>query len=212
VGFDGTSGLVIENLTIHNTTPQGGSQAEALRLQGCDECVVRDADIVSLQDTVLWSGRVYAKNCYIEGNVDYVWGTGAAYFDGCELRTVGRTGVLVQARNAPGAYGYVFVGCRLTADAAASGNMLGRIDASVYPGSQVAYVDCEMTNVAPAGWTITGALPTTALRFWEYGSHDASGNPVDVSQRASGSTPISASQAATLRDPASVLGGWKPPP
>ncbi len=211
VGFDATTGLVIANLTIHNTTPQDGSQAEALRLQGCDQCVVHDADILSLQDTVYWNGRVYAKNCYIEGNVDYVWGTGAVYFDSCELRTVGRPGVLVQSRNAAGAYGYVFVNSKLTADTAASGNYLGRIDASVYPGSQVAYVDCEMSSVAPAGWTITGAPPTSALRFWEYGSHDPSGNAVDVSHRAAGSSQISPAQAATLRDPSAVLGGWTPP-
>ncbi len=36
VGADNANGLVVENLTIHNLTPQGGSQAEALRLQNCD--------------------------------------------------------------------------------------------------------------------------------------------------------------------------------
>jgi hypothetical protein len=76
VGIDASSDLVVENLTIHNLTPQGGSQAEALRLQGCDRCVVRNSDILSLQDTVLWTGRIYADNCLIAGNVDFVWGTG----------------------------------------------------------------------------------------------------------------------------------------
>ncbi|HEX4334770.1 MAG TPA: pectinesterase family protein [Polyangiaceae bacterium] len=211
VGFDDTKNLVIENLTIHNTTPQNGSQAEALRLQGCDQCVVRDADILSLQDTLLWSGRVYAKDCYIEGNVDYVWGTGIAYFDSCELRTVGRTGVIVQARNAAGAYGYVFVNSKLTADAAATGNVLARIDASAYPGSQVAYVNCEMQSIAPAGWMLTAGSATSSLRFWEYGSHDAAGNALDVSRRLAGSAQISASQATTLMSPSAVLGGWTPP-
>jgi pectin methylesterase-like acyl-CoA thioesterase len=212
VGIDAASGVAFENLTIHNLTPQNGSQAEALRLQGCDQCIVRDADIVSLQDTVYWNGRIYAKNCYIEGNVDYVWGSGVVYFDGCEIRTVGRTGVLVQSRNAPGAYGYVFVSSKLTADASATNNVLARIDASAYPGSHVAYVDCEMQSIAPAGWTITGAAPTSALRFWEYGSHDSSGAAIDVSRRAAGSTQITAAQAATMRDPSAVLGGWNPPP
>ncbi|HEX4351846.1 MAG TPA: pectinesterase family protein, partial [Polyangiales bacterium] len=82
--------VVIEDLTIHNLTPQGGSQAEALGMQACDQCVIRHADILSLQDTLLWSGRIYANDCYIAGNVDFVWGTGAAYFDHCEIKTVGR--------------------------------------------------------------------------------------------------------------------------
>jgi hypothetical protein len=211
VGFDNTNGLIVENLTIHNLTPQGGSQAEALRLQGCDKCVIRDADILSLQDTLLWSGRVYAKNCYIAGNVDYIWGTGVAYFDNCEMHTVGRTGVIVQSRNAAGAYGYVFVDSKLTADAAATNSMLARIDVSAYPGSHVAYIDCQMSNIAAAGWTITGGTPSSALRFWEYQSKDASGNAVNVGGRISGSSQISSDQAATMRSPTAVLGGWQLP-
>ncbi|MFZ5889500.1 MAG: pectinesterase family protein [Myxococcota bacterium] len=211
VGLDGTNGLIIENLTIHNLTPQGGSQAEALRLQNCDRCVVRDADILSLQDTLLWSGRIYASNCYVAGNVDYVWGSGVVYFDKCEFRTVGRSGVLVQARNSASAFGYVFVDSKLTADSVATNNILARIDVSVYPGSHVAFINCQMTNVAAAGWTITGGSATSSLRFWEYQSVDASGNPINVGSRVSGSTRISASQAAAMRDVTQVLNGWQPP-
>ncbi len=210
VGFDRMNGLVIENLTIHNLTPQGGSQAEALRMQNCDKCIVRDADILSLQDTLLWSGRIYAENCYIAGNVDYVWGTGAAYFNKCELRTVGRSGVLVQARNAAGAFGYVFVDSKLTADSLATNNLLARIDVSAYPGSQVAFIDCQMSNIAAAGWTISGGTPSSSLRFWEYGSVDANGKAIDTSGRVAGSKRISAAEAASLRDVTQVLGGWQP--
>jgi pectin methylesterase-like acyl-CoA thioesterase len=88
-GVDNASNLTVRNLTIRNLTPQGGSQAEALRLQSCDKCVIRDATIISLQDTLLWAGRIYAANCLIEGNVDYIWGSGAAYFSNCEIRTIG---------------------------------------------------------------------------------------------------------------------------
>jgi pectin methylesterase-like acyl-CoA thioesterase len=210
VGFDNTNGLIVENLTIRNLTPQDGSQAEALRLQGCDKCVVRNADILSLQDTLLWSGRIYASDLYVEGNVDYVWGTGVVYFKNSEFHTVGRSGVLVQARNAVGAYGYVFDECKLTADAAASNNVLARIDASVYPGSHVAFINCQMSNVASAGWTVTGGAAPSSLRFWEYQSRDAAGAPLNTSGRSFG-TQISSSQAATMGDPAMVLGGWMPP-
>jgi pectin methylesterase-like acyl-CoA thioesterase len=209
LGFDGTNGLVIENLTIHNLTPQDGSQAEALRLQSCDKCVVRDADLLSLQDTLLWSGRIYAENCFIAGNVDYVWGTGVAYFNKCELRTVGRSGVIVQSRNGTGAYGYVFVDSKLTVDGVSKNNVLARVDASAYPGSHVAYIDCQMTNVAATGWTITGGTAPSTLRFWEYRSTDAEGNPLNVTGRVGG-TQINESQAASMRDPMTVLGGWKP--
>jgi pectin methylesterase-like acyl-CoA thioesterase len=210
LGADDADGLTVENLTIQNLTPQGGSQAEALRLQNCDRCVVRDADILSLQDTLLWSGRVYAENCYIEGNVDFVWGTGVAYFDRCELKTVGRSGYVVQARNGADGYGYVFVDSLITSDAGLTGSVLARIDASEYPDSHVAYVDCTLgAHIASAGFTITGT-PSAALRFWEYRSKNPAGALLDTSGRVQGATQISAEQAALMRDKAHVLGGWEP--
>ena len=210
LGFDNTNGLVIENLTIQNLTPQGGTQAEALRMQNCDKCIVRNSDIWSLQDTLLWSGRIYAENDLIVGNVDYVWGTGVAYFNKCELRTVGISGgYLVQARNDVGAYGYVFVDSKLTVDSTSKNNWLARIDASTYPGSHVAYINCQMTGIAAAGWNITGGS-SASLRFWEYQSTDASGGSLPVGGHASGSSQISASQAASMRDPTVVLAGWQP--
>jgi pectin methylesterase-like acyl-CoA thioesterase len=211
VGGDGSQGIVFENLTIQNLTPQGGSQAEALRLESCTHCTIRDATIQSLQDTLLWSGTLYAKNCLIEGNVDFIWGTGTAYFDQCEIKTVGRSGYVVQARNGTSGYGYVFVDSKLTADAGITGSVLARIDVSAYPGSHVAYVNCAMgSHISRAGWLVTGGSPSSSLRFWEYESTDLDGNPLDVSGRLAGSTQISASQAATMRDPSAVLGGWQP--
>ena len=212
VGADSSQGLVFENLTIQNLTPQGGSQAEALRLEGCTHCTIRDADILSLQDTLLWSGTLYAKNCYIAGNVDFVWGKGAVYFDQCEIKTVGRSGYVVQARNETSGYGYVFVDSKITSDAGITGSVLARIDVSEYPGSHVAYVNCKIgSHISKAGWTITGGSPSSSLRFWEYQNTDLDGKALDVSGRVAGSTHISASQAATMRDPSAVLGGWQPP-
>ena len=211
VGVDSSNGLIIENLTIHNLTPQGGSQAEALRLQRCDKCILRNANVLSLQDTLLFSGRVYVDNSLIAGNVDFVWSDGVGYFNNTEIRTVVRAGVIVQARNAPGAYGFVFVDCRLTSDAGLTNNALARIDASVYPGSHVAYVNCVMgPHISAAGWTIDAGTPTAALRFWEYQSRDPAGNLIDTSRRVAG-VQISAAQAAMMRDPSIVLAGWIPP-
>jgi pectin methylesterase-like acyl-CoA thioesterase len=212
VDIEKASDVVIENLTIQNLTPQGGSQAEALRLQACDKCVVRHTDILSLQDTLLWSGRIYAQDCYIAGNVDYIWGTGAVFFDRCEIKTVGRNGYIVQSRNEAGAFGYVFVNSKLTADSSIKDMILARIDSSVYPGSQVAFINCQMGSfIAPAGWLVTGGGVGSTLRFGEYKSTDASGKPLDVSRRLAGSKQLSDAEAQQLQDPAQVLGGWIPP-
>jgi len=209
---NGTTDLSIENLTIYNTTPQDGSQAEALRVQA-DHVTVRDVNLKSLQDTLLTGGSVYVVNSYLEGNVDFVWGTGPTYFDRCEIKTVGRAGAIVQARNGANGYGYVFVDSKITSDAKVTGQVLARIDATVYPASNVAFLNCQMSSgIAAKGWTITpaGTSATGQLRFWEYQSTDASGAALNVSGRDPASSQLSASQAASLRDKATVLGGWNP--
>jgi len=209
---NGTTGLTIENLTIHNTTPQDGSQAEALRVQA-DRVTLRDVNLKSLQDTLLTGGSVYVVNSYLEGNVDFIWGTGPTYFDRCEIKTVGRAGAIVQARNGEGGYGYVFVDSKITSDAKVTGQVLARIDATVYPSSNVAFLNCQMSSgIAAKGWTITpaGTSATGQLRFWEYQSTDASGALLNVSGRDPASKQLSTSQAASLRDKATVLDGWNP--
>jgi Pectinesterase/Bacterial Ig-like domain len=211
IGVDSSSGLVVQNMTIQNLTPQGGSQAEALRLQRCDKCIVRNANVLSLQDTLLFTGRIYVDNSLIAGNVDFVWSDGVGYFNNCEIRTVVRSGVNVQARNAPGAYGFVFVDSRLTSDAGLTNNALARIDAGAFPGSHVAYINCVLgPHISAAGWTIDAGTPTAALRFWEYQSRTPAGALVDVSHRVAG-IQITPAQAAMMRDPSIVLAGWVPP-
>lgn len=212
-GLENVSEFLIEKVTIENLTAQGGSQAEALAMLSCDKCIVRDATIRSLQDTLLWSGRIYAEDCLIEGNVDYIWGTGTAYFNRCEVKTVGRSGYNVQARNGSGNYGYVFVDSKLSSSGGITGDVLARIDVTAYPSSHVAYIDCEMgSHISAAGWTITGGGSTSELRFWEYKSKTPQGGLVNTSSRAAGSRQLSDAQAAQMRDVSHVLNGWDPTP
>jgi pectin methylesterase-like acyl-CoA thioesterase len=207
--LNNANGVTLDSLTMYNTTPQGGGQAEAIRASG-NQIIVRNSNLKSLQDTILSSGQLYVVNSLVEGNVDYVWGGGVAYFDRCEIKTVGRPGYGVQARNGSG-YGYVFVDSRLTADAGVTNHVLARIDVSEYPQSHVAFINCTMgSHISAAGWTITGAGSTSELRFWEYQSVNPSGGSINTSSRAAGSRQISASEAAMMRDKATVLGGWNP--
>jgi pectin methylesterase-like acyl-CoA thioesterase len=209
--------LTIENLTLHNLTPQGGSQAEALRVEPGDRVTLRGADFLSLQDTLLLTGRVYVTDAYVEGNVDFVWGKGTVYVERSEIRTVLRAGYGVQARNPADHYGYVFVDSKLTATPGLTGHMLARIDASAgtgYPASHVAFIDCQMgPHVDPRGWLVTPAgVDASGVRFWEYRSTDPTGAPLDVSARDPASRQLSDAEAAGMRDKATVLAGWSPAP
>jgi hypothetical protein len=207
-----SNGFVVDNLTIYNTTPQGGSQAEALRVRG-DRSILRNGNFKSLQDTLLLEGLVYVADSYVEGNVDFVWGVGTAYFERSEIKIVGRSGVIVQARNGVDGQGYFFIDSKLTSDPNITGSTLARIDVTEYPGSQVAYINCQMgPQISPQGWTITpaGTSATGSLRFWEFGSTDLQGNPIDVSQRHPASRQLGPAEAASLRNRSAVLGGWDP--
>ncbi|MEA3212904.1 MAG: hypothetical protein QOE70_5961 [Chthoniobacter sp.] len=209
LGVEGDD-FVLENLTVQNTTPYKGSQAEAVTVNA-ERCVLRQADFLSFQDTLNLSGRVYVADCHIEGDVDYVWGYGTACFERCELRTM-HDGYLVQARNPAGRSGYVFIDCQLTAAPDVQKCWLARIETARFPASHVAFIRCAMgAHIMPAAWQVTG--PTgEALRFEEFASTDLGGNALDVSRRDAAAKQITAEQAAA-QTAAHVLAGndgWNP--
>ena len=209
LGVEGDD-FLLENLTVHNTTPYRGSQAEAVAINA-ERCVLRNADFLSFQDTLHLAGRVFVSQCYIEGDVDYVWGYGMAVFDRCELKTM-HDGYLVQARNDSARSGFVFLDCRLTAAPGVKKCWLARIETTRFPASHVAYIRCAMgPHIPPAGWEITGG-GGEQLRFQEFASTTLEGVPLDVSKRHAASRQLSADQGAAL-SPEKVLGGadgWKP--
>lgn len=201
----------IAGLTFRNATPNGGSQAEALYLEG-QRVSVSSCDLFSFQDTMRLDGRIFLTGLLVEGAVDYVWGTGAAFFRDCVLRSVS-DGYLVQARNARGAFGYVFVNCRLEAAPGVRTNYLARDGNGQFPDGDVRFIDCRMgSHVPAAGWLAATATPG-APNYLEYRSLDLAGNLLAVSGRAPASRQMTAAEASLSRDPVRVLGGsdgWDP--
>ncbi|GEM_PF-103954 len=195
--------FILENLTVHNTTPYKGSQAEALRING-ERCIVRNADLLSFQDTLMLGGRVYVTNCYVEGDVDFIWGPGIAFFEDCELKAM-HTGYYLQARNPVGQAGYVFSNCRLTSAPGVDKCWLARIHSERFSGSQVAFLNCKMgAHIMPAAWVVEGTN-YAALRFQEFHNTDLEGSPLDTSKRHPASRQLTVAEAATLSDPAKVF-------
>jgi len=214
-GTDGAD-FSLENITLINTTPQGGSQAEAFR-GNAQRIVLNHVTLKSFQDTLLLQSPGtsnqggFVTDSYIEGDVDFTWGTGAVFFQNCELKMLRSTGFYTQTRNVSGKNGNVYVNCKLTAAAGVTGGFLGRIDPGVFPFSQVVYINTQMgSQVTPAGWRLDNASTAPNVSFWEYNSTDANGVPIDVSQRAPFSRQLSSAEAAQWSDPTFVLGGWSP--
>jgi pectin methylesterase-like acyl-CoA thioesterase len=220
IGVEGND-FVMQNLTVRNLTPYKGSQAEAVYVEA-DRCILRDDDFYSFQDTLCLNGRVYAANCHIEGDVDFIWGYGSVFLDQCEIHAV-HDGYFVQARNPAGKPGYIFSKCKLTCADEATKCWLARIAPDAFPASQVAFLHCLIgPGIPPEGWLLNppkGAPKTDAvaagpqLQFEEYQSTDLQGKPLDVSHRLAGSKQLGDAEAQALSDPAKVLAGtdqWNP--
>ena len=91
--------VVLEHLTINNTARTGDvlnsnpeytmttGQAEALFFNGSGKTLaVWDCSLISCQDTIYTSGKNWFYKCYIEGDVDYIWGSPtASLFEDCVL-------------------------------------------------------------------------------------------------------------------------------
>lgn len=204
--------VTLSDLTLHNTTPFGGTQAEAFRGNG--RHITLDRVVLSgFQDTLRLQGTGFVTDSRISGDVDFVWGTGAVFLEDSTLESE-HAGFVTQIRNATNP-GDVLLRDRLTrAPGVADGSvLLGRIMTNRFPDSQVVYLDTAMdTHIVPVGWQITpnDCAQAPDLADWEFGSTDLAGNPIDTSSRLSCSRQLDAATAARWSDPAFVLGGWAP--
>jgi hypothetical protein len=202
--------FILETITLRNATPKGGSQAEAIRGNG-QRVIFDRVTLASFQDTLLWNGALFVTDSLIEGDVDFMWGGGACFFQRCELRALS-AGYYAQVRNGPAGKGHVYVDCRLTAAAGVTNSVLARIDpragvANTWPFSQVVWINCAMgPHITAAGWQLDNAVAAPDLQFWEFQSTDLTGAPLGVARRHAASRQIDAGTAAQYRDPQFVLG------
>ena len=210
--------LVIANLTLHNTTPKGGSQAEAIILNGGPNAraIITSVDLSSFQDTLQINGQAYVSDCTIEGDVDFMWGTGPCFFENCTARSLRNSAYYTQIRNPAAHHGYVYKNCTFEGAPGVTGNVLSRIAPGRFPASEVVLIDCVLTGAVEAvGWRLDQATEAPNVHFWEYNSRDPDGKPVDTSRRLAASRQLTLPEdretISAYSDPRYVLGGnWSP--
>ena len=192
------------NLTFQNSYG-AGSQAVALHTTGQREQFL-NCRMVGHQDTLYThSGSQYFRNCYVQGNTDYVFGGATAVLENCEVRNV-EGGTAVAAPNTPitTPYGIVFLGGKFTAASGVGGGSvaLGRPWGA---DGAAAYLHVDLgAHILPAGFVVFGASQPQTARFHEYQSTGASANTASRS-----AYQLTASQAASYTV-ATVLAGWTP--
>ena len=178
-----------DNLTLENSwghDKQAGPQALALNTTG-DRTVFKNVAMLSYQDTWITPStsnyRVYAKDCFIEGGVDFIYNSGNIYIDNSTLYINRKSGgyIVAPSHGADVEWGYVFMNCRITAPGVPSETnvWLGR---PWHNSPKTVFINTTAEVTIPAkGWYPTmGGLPV----LWaDYNTMDGNGNPVDLSQR-----------------------------
>ncbi|MGI4870944.1 MAG: pectinesterase family protein [Janthinobacterium lividum] len=196
------------NITFENSAGPVG-QAVAAWVAG-DRVSFLDCRFLGFQDTLYTYGygsRQYYKSCYIEGTVDFIFGSSTAWFEDCSL--VGKRGGFFTAASTPDTtrYGYVFHNCQLTGapDTPANSYYLGR---PWRPYAKVVYLECKLSAVVkPTGWDEWGKETNKQTAF--YAEFDSKGPGAAPTSRADWSHQLTAAEAKQYtRD--KVLRGWQP--
>lgn len=180
------------NLTIQNTAGPVG-QAIALSVVA-DRAVVSNCIILGNQDTLYTSGegfKQYFKDCFIEGTVDFIFGSATAVFDNCTIHS--KTNAYITAASTPeGAkYGFVFINCKLTAAEKATEVYLGR---PWRIHAKTVYLNCEMGNhIRKEAWNNWSKTDAEKASF--YAEYNCSGPGFQPQSRVAWSHQLTKSEA-----------------
>ena len=147
--------VTFRNLTLENTAGTGPDIGQGLALYADgDRLVFENCRFLGCTDTLFTgplppkvikkdgfigpkefspriNGRQWYYRCYIEGDVDFIFGSATAFFEECEIYSKNRgmdlNGFTTAASTAEGQeYGYVFDRCRFTGDCGPKSVYLGR--------------------------------------------------------------------------------------
>ena len=200
------------------TSKTATERATALAIEA-DKSELVNCKFYSSQDT-LYTGNasIYFKNCFIEGNTDYIFGSGNCVFDGCQLNWKGYSdkalsGYITAQRpddkTTDKQLGYLFRNCVVTADTKlqVAGGYWGRPWGA---NATVAFLNTKLDNpslITEAGWIeMSGNKPENA-NYKEYNTTSLDGENVDTSKRVV--APISSDTASKI-DVKAYFGDWTP--
>lgn len=239
-GFKAKNITFVNSYNIDESDPDVRKQTQAVALETlADKVVLEDCKIIGRQDTLYLKGaskgqqaegeansaRVYLKDCYVEGTVDFIFGDATAYFDNCSLNMAyyKNGGHFTAPNTTLYNIGYVFNNCTLTVDKSYTQEMADKIDLgrpwqcdSAYPnyGSNSVFIDCTMPEIMNSdGFSLWDAgTIANKVRFMEYGSKYPNGRNMDLSTRA-GFVKILTAEQAKYFNAYNVLKGkdnWNP--
>ena len=164
--------------------------------------------VESCGDCPVTASRQYFEDCFIQGDVDFIFGPYRCWFERCTLYMNARGGMYTAA-NTPKdqPYGMVFHACTLTGECAEGMASLGR------PWRQYArtlFLECEMDAcVSPRGFSDWNAEKPVTDR---YGEWRTKGERADQSERHPNQKRLTDEEASVVTIPEVLSGydGWRP--
>jgi pectin methylesterase-like acyl-CoA thioesterase len=180
-----------ENITFQNTSQ--AAQAVALRVNG-DRVTFINCRMLGYQDTYYTQGygRIYNKDCYIEGTVDFIFGRSIAVFDNCVINSKRNSTITAASTEQNYRFGYVFKDCRFTADSGISRVQLGR---PWRPYARTVVIHSELgAHIDPAGWSEWSGNNNHLTAY--YAEYDCFGPGYVPERRVSWSHQLTDDQAA----------------
>ena len=181
-----------ENVTFENSYGTG-SQAVALFVDA-ERATFEHCRFLGWQDTLFVNGsRHLFKDCYIEGHVDFIFGTASAVFENCAIHSKGAGYVTAHYRTSDEQNtGFVFVRCRLTGENTGAGVYLGR---PWRPYARVVFIDSWLgSHIKPEGWD-NWRDPAREKTAW-FAEYKSKGPGANATARVAWSKQLSAGEAA----------------
>lgn len=178
-------GFTAENVTFENAfdrnTPIKDKQAVAIKTVG-DKLIFKKCRFIGRQDTLYADrGRQYFFECYIEGDVDFIFGAAQAVFERCVIYSVDRPELEIKGYVTAAStfnndkFGYLLTNCWLISDIKQKGSVyLGR---PWHPAKDenrwvnVVLKNCYLgEHINDDGWTEMSGFSPKFERFYEYNS------------------------------------------
>jgi pectinesterase len=224
------AGFTAQNVTFANDWLRAdhpeitGTQAVALKVTG-DRSAFFECRFLGHQDTLYADSpsiaafsRQYFRDCYVEGDVDFVFGRGTAVLERCELRTLVRDVtftpqgfVFAPSTAAANPHGFLAVRSRITSTAPDGAYCLARpwrpsSDLTALPMLVVrnTALSAGINAETPYG-TMSSAFPWQDARFDEYRNTGPGAQIIVPENR-----PQLTDEEAPLHTPKVYLGDWEP--
>lgn len=195
-----------ENITFQNSSGPVG-QAVAVWVAG-DKVQFKNCRFLGFQDTLYTYGyksRQYYKDCYIEGTVDFIFGSSTAVFENCEIFCKKGGYITAASTHDSTSYGYVFKDCRITGNGGSGSFYLGR---PWRPYAKTVFIRCEMGDIIhPDGWNNWGKESNEKTAY--YAEYKNSGPGFKPGKRVPWSYQLTDLQAAEY-ELTKIFDGWLP--